>query len=76
MPPVQYTVDLIDGVWKVGLNGKHFGPYSSLDSAVAAAMKAAHKAEAGGYEAQVNINTPPEQPTGEAQADAQERDAA
>lgn len=59
MVPVNYTVDFIDGVWKVGLNGKHFGPYSTLDTAVAAASNAAHKAEAQGYDAFLTINTPP-----------------
>lgn len=58
MAQVNYTVDLIDGVWKVGLNGKYFGPYSSLDTAVAAASRAAHKAEAQGYDAILTINTP------------------
>ena len=58
MPQVQYSVDFIDGVWKVGLNGKHFGPYSTLDAAVAAASKAAHKAEEQGYEAFLVINPP------------------
>ncbi|RAK62837.1 DUF2188 domain-containing protein [Phenylobacterium kunshanense] len=59
MPTVEYTVDFLDEVWKVGLNGKHFGPYSSLDTAVAAATGAARKAEAQGYEVIVRINTPP-----------------
>ena len=72
MPQVNYTVDFIEGVWKVGLNGKHFGPYSTLETAVAAASNAAHKAEAQGYEAIVTINTPPE--AGE--APAQDRSAA
>jgi hypothetical protein len=58
MPQVNYTVDFMDGVWKVGLNGKQFGPYSTLDAAVAAASKAAHKAEEQGYEALLTINTP------------------
>ena len=58
MPQVNYTVDFIDGAWKVGLNGKHFGPYSTLETAVAAASKAAHKAEEQGYEALLTINTP------------------
>ena len=61
MPQVNYTVDLIDGVWTVGLNDKRFGPYSSLDAAVAAASQAAHKAEAQGYEAMVTIHA--EDPT-------------
>ena len=58
MPQVNYTVDFLDGAWKVGLNGRHFGPYSSLDAAVAAASKAAHKAEEQGYEALLTITTP------------------
>jgi hypothetical protein len=56
MPQVNYTVDFLDGAWKVGLNGKHFGPYSTLDAAVVAASKAAHKAEDQGYEAILTIN--------------------
>jgi hypothetical protein len=60
MPQVHYTVDYVDGVWKVGLNGKHFGPYSTMDAAVAAASGAAHKAEVQGYEAFVTINSLPE----------------
>lgn len=60
MPQVRYTVDLVEGAWMVGLNGKPFGPYSTLDAAVAAATGAARKAEAQGYEALVEINTPAE----------------
>lgn len=73
MAEVHYTVDFIDGVWKVGLNGKHFGPYSSLETAVAAASKAAHKAEDQGYEAVVTVNTAGAEP---AAAPARDRDAA
>lgn len=73
MPQVNYTVDFLEGVWKVGLNGKHFGPYSTLDTAVAAASKAAHKAEEQGYEAMLTINTPDEPA---AQADAPDARAA
>lgn len=60
MPQVHYTVDYVDGVWKVGLNGKHFGPYSTMDAAVVAASGAAQKAEVQGYEAFVTINSLPE----------------
>ena len=56
MPTVEYTVDLVDGVWTVGLGEKRFGPYSTMDTALAAAMGAARKAEAQGYEAMVTIN--------------------
>ena len=68
MPRVVYSVDLVDGAWKVGLNGKSFGPYSTLDAAVAAASRAAHKAEAQGYEVTLNVNGPPEAPRAEADA--------
>lgn len=61
MPQVHYTVDFLDGVWKVGLNGKHFGPYSSIETAATAAGNAAAKAEAQGYEAFITINTPEEE---------------
>ena len=68
MAQVNYTVDFMDGAWMVGLNGKSFGPYSSLDAAVTAASNAAHKAEAQGYDAMLTINTPA--------AGAEARDAA
>lgn len=74
MVQVNYTVDLVDGVWKVGLNGKHFGPYSTLDTAVTAASNAAHKAEAQGYDAFLTINTPP-QPVEASPPQAEERAA-
>jgi hypothetical protein len=73
MPQVNYTVDFLEGAWKVGLNGKHFGPYSTLDAAVAAASKAAHKAEEQGYEALLTINAS-EEPASDAHEAA--RDAA
>ena len=69
MANVEYTVDLVEGVWTVGLGEKRFGPYSTLDRAVAAAVAAADKAEAQGYEALVTINTVPE-PDAEAVAEA------
>ncbi|MBL8554322.1 MAG: hypothetical protein JNL41_08595 [Phenylobacterium sp.] len=59
MPTVEYTVDQIDGVWMVGLGEKRFGPYSTLDKAVAAAVGAADKAEVQGYETVVTINSKP-----------------
>jgi hypothetical protein len=70
MPQVHYTVDFVEGAWKVGLNGKHFGPYSTMDAAVVAASGAAHKAEVQGYEAFVTINGAAE----EAEASGEERE--
>ena len=55
MPEVHYGVDRQDGVWWVSLEAKRFGPYSSLETAIAAASGAARKAEAQGYEAIVTI---------------------
>lgn len=75
MAQVNYTVDLIEGVWKVGLNGKSFGPYSTLDAAVTAASNAAHRAEAQGYDAILTINTPADAPP-QPERLAQDRDAA
>ena len=75
MPQVNYSVDFIEGVWKVGLNGKHFGPYSTLDAAVFAASGACHKAEAQGYEAVLTINSPGEAAR-EPAAKERDRDAA
>jgi hypothetical protein len=60
VPTVEYVVEFLDGAWKVGLNGKHFGPYSTMDTAVAAATGAARKAEAQGYQVIVRMEGTPE----------------
>ena len=70
MPQVSYGVDIRDGVWWVSLENRRFGPYSSLDTAMAAASGAAHKAEAQGYEAIVTVNPPTEAPPAEPDRDA------
>ena len=55
MATVEYAVEFRGDAWAVDLNGKAFGPYSTLDAAVAAATAAARKAEAMGYQATVRI---------------------
>ena len=55
MPQAQYTVDFHEGVWNVILLERRFGPYSSMDTAMLAAMGAARKAEVMGYEATVVV---------------------
>ncbi|MEW5685349.1 MAG: DUF2188 domain-containing protein [Pseudomonadota bacterium] len=60
VPTVEYKVEFRDGAWNVGLNGKAFGPYSTMDAAVVAATGAARKAEAQGYEAIVRVEAPTE----------------
>lgn len=57
-PQVCYQVDGDGEAWWVSLDDRRFGPYSSLDTAMAAASGAAHKAESQGYEALVTVNTP------------------
>ncbi len=76
MPKAHYTVD---GVCTVAMGDKVFGPYSSLDTAMAAASKAARKAEEQGYEAFVTVNTPGDAdtaPHAAAPHTAKDRDAA
>ncbi|WP_397421876.1 hypothetical protein [Phenylobacterium sp.] len=58
MPQVTYLVEFAGDAWWIDLEGKRFGPYSSLDTVMAAASRAAHKAEAQGYEAMVNVRSP------------------
>lgn len=73
MASVEYTVDLLDGVWTIGLGEKRFGPYSSMETATTAAMGAARKAEAQGYEASVTINHGPDDEAAmDAPSDAQD----
>ena len=55
MRQAAYTVDFIDGTWKIGVNGKTFGPYSTRETAIAAAVKAARKAEEQGYEVVLKV---------------------
>ena len=70
MPQVCYGVDFQHSTWWVSLDDRRFGPYSSLDTAMAAASGAAHKAEAQGYEAMVTVNTPDDTPSSERDRDA------
>jgi hypothetical protein len=64
-------VDFHEDAWSVRLNDKRFGPYSSQEAAITAAMGAAHKAEAQGYEAEVRIED-----AGDGTAESGERNAA
>lgn len=42
MARTQYFVVLHEGEWKISLNGKHFGPYSTQAKAIRTAVDAAH----------------------------------
>ncbi len=55
MARAEYVVALVEGEWTVSLNGAPHGPYSSQETAARAAIEAAHKAEAMGHEASVEV---------------------
>lgn len=54
MARAQYFVVLHEGQWKIKHNDKHF-TYSSQREAIRAAVDAAHKAGAQGFDAQVLV---------------------
>jgi hypothetical protein len=55
MSRAQYFVVLHEDEWKVKLDGQHYGPYSTQEDAIRAAVDAAHKAGERGYDAQVLV---------------------
>ena len=59
MARAEYIVAFLDGAWTVSLNGQPHGPYSSQESAARAAIEAAHKAEALGHAASVEVQDGP-----------------
>ncbi len=55
MSRAQYFVVKHDGEWKISLEGKHYGPYSTQRAAINDAVDAAHSSGKSGYDAQVLI---------------------
>ena len=55
MARTQYFVVLHEGEWKVKLDGKHYGPYTTQALAIRAAVDAAHGWGAKGHDAQVLV---------------------
>ncbi len=76
MPQAQYTVDLHEGVWNVTLLGRRFGPYSSMETAMHAAMNAARKAEIMGYAAMVVVKSPEDETSEDETSEDETSDAA
>ena len=66
MAKAHYLVALHEGVWTVALNGERHGPYSTQETAITAAMHAAHKAQDMGHEVHVEITDPPAEETSRA----------
>lgn len=55
MARVQYFVVLHQNQWKISLNGKHYGPYTTQRDAIKAAVDAAHTEGKKGNDSQVLI---------------------
>lgn len=51
----QYFVVLHDNQWKISFNGQHYGPYTTQQAAIRAAVDAAHSTGQKGHDAQVMV---------------------
>ncbi|MFB0872115.1 MULTISPECIES: DUF2188 domain-containing protein [unclassified Sphingobium] len=52
-PHARYIVLEHEGVWKINLDNKYYGPFATQKAAVEAATETARKAADGGYPASV-----------------------
>lgn len=53
LPHARYIVLEHEGVWKINLDNKYYGPFATRDAAVASATGTAQKAKDAGYPASV-----------------------
>jgi hypothetical protein len=53
LPPARYVIVQHEGVWKINLNNRYFGPFATREDAVASATGTAKQAAEGGYPASV-----------------------
>ena len=53
LPHARYIVIEHEGVWKINLDNKYYGPFATKDQAAESAQETARKAAAGGYPASV-----------------------
>ncbi|MFC3440668.1 DUF2188 domain-containing protein [Sphingobium rhizovicinum] len=51
LPHARYIVLEHEGVWKINLDNKYYGPFPTQDQAVQSAMATAQKAADAGYPA-------------------------
>lgn len=53
LPTARYIVLQHEGEWKINLDNRYYGPFSTREAAVASATATAREANAGGYPAAV-----------------------
>lgn len=53
LPHARYIIVPHEGVWKINLDNRYFGPFDSQEKAQETAMATARKASDGGYPATV-----------------------
>ena len=53
LPHARYIVLQHEGAWKINLDNRYFGPFTTRDAAVTMATDTARKASEGGYPASV-----------------------
>jgi len=53
LPHARYIVLEHEGVWKINLDNRYYGPFPTRDAAVENAIGTARKAAEGGYPASV-----------------------
>jgi hypothetical protein len=53
LPPARYIVLEHEGVWKINLDNRYYGPFSTQEAAVADATIGARNAAEAGYPASV-----------------------
>lgn len=53
LPHARYIVLEHEGVWKINLDNKYYGPFATREAALEAATGTARKAADGGYPASV-----------------------
>lgn len=53
LPHARYIVLEHEGVWKINLDNRYYGPFATADAAIDSATATARKAAEGGYPASV-----------------------
>jgi hypothetical protein len=53
LPPARYIVLEHEGVWKINLDNRYYGPFDTQAAAIESAKQTAQKAGEGGYSASV-----------------------
>ena len=53
LPHARYIVLEHEGVWKINLDNRYYGPFQTADAAVESAIATARQAAEGGYPASV-----------------------